>query len=247
MAGHSMGQFSAAVAADSLDFSDGLRLVLERGRIMAAWARNRPGGLVTILGLNDREVDDACREASPEGKVGLAVLNGPGQNVISGEVGALQRAMALLRERGARVLPLRISVPGHTPLMKDAARELSRFISALTFRDPNPPLVSNISGKLLTTADEVREELSEQICAAVQWARCVINMANQGADPFVEVGPGQVLSKLLRRIRGDAHVFRAEDESIFDLLAETVPLTAPEGSAGPDRPSVRKDEAGVAS
>ena len=225
MAGHSLGQFSAAVASDSLDFSDGLRLVQERGRIMAEWARERPGGLVTVLGLNDRAVRQVCREASPEGKVGVAVLNGPGQTVISGEAGPLQRAMQLARERGGRVLRLPISVPGHTPLMRDAAREMSRFISSLSFRDPNPPIVSNISAKLLTTADEVREELSNQICAAVQWARCVVAMANEGAGSFVEVGPGQALSKLVRRIKGDVEVFGAENVSNDDLLhlAATLP------------------------
>ncbi len=226
VAGHSLGQFSAAVGANALDFSDGLRLVLERGRIMAEWARTRPGGLATVLGLNDRAVRQVCREASPEGRVGVAVVNGPGQTVISGETGALQRAMALARERGARVLRLPISVPGHTPLMRDAARELSRFIQSLSFREPNPPIVSNISARLLTTADEVREELSNQICAAVQWARCVLAMVNEGAGLFVEVGPGQVLSKLVRRITGDADVFGAEDASPADLLslAAAVPV-----------------------
>ncbi len=228
IAGHSLGQFSAAVAANTLDFSDGLRLVLERGRIMADWARTRPGGLATVLGLSDRAVRQVCREASPEGKVGVAVVNGPGQTVISGEAGALQRAMALARERGGRVLRLPISVPGHTPLMRDAARELSCFIQSLPFREPNPPLVSNISARLLTTAEEVREELSNQICAAVQWARCVLAMVNEGAGLFVEVGPGQALSKLVRRITGEAQVLGAEDASAADLLslAATVPVRA---------------------
>jgi [acyl-carrier-protein] S-malonyltransferase len=238
MVGHSLGQFSAAVASGSLDFSDGLRLVHERGRIMAEWARERPGGLVTVLGLNDRAVREVCREASPEGKVGVAVLNGPGQTVISGEAGPLQRAMQLARERGGRVLRLPISVPGHTPLMRDAARELSRFISSLSFRDPNPPVVSNISAKLLTTAEEVREELSNQICAAVQWARCVVTMANEGAGSFVEVGPGQALSKLVRRIKDDVEVFGAENASTDDLLhlAATLPVAVP--SERPDEVAV---------
>lgn len=227
MAGHSLGQFTAAVASNTLDFGDGLRLVLERGRIMAEWARARPGGLVTILGLNEREVEDVCREASPDGNVGLAVFNGPGQTVISGEAGPLQRAMALARERGGRVLRLPISVPGHTPLMHDAARELSRFINSLSFRDPNPPLVSNISTKLLTRAEEVRDELSDQLCAAVQWARCVLAMANEGASDFLEVGPGHALSKMVQRITGDARVFDAEDASTEELLDLAEPVAAP--------------------
>jgi [acyl-carrier-protein] S-malonyltransferase len=221
VAGHSLGQFSAAVAANSLDFQDGLRLVLERGRIMAEWARTRPGGLAAVLGLSDRAVRQVCRDASPEGKVGVAVLNAPGQTVISGEMNALQRAMALARERGARVLRLPISVPGHTPLMRDAAREMSRSMAGVSFRDPEPPLMSNISARLLTTAEDVRAELSNQICAAVQWARCVAAMANQGAGQFVEVGPGQALSNLLRRISGDAEVLHAEDAStLLEVRAE---------------------------
>jgi [acyl-carrier-protein] S-malonyltransferase len=227
MAGHSLGQFTAAVAANALDFSDGLRLVLERGRIMAEWARQRPGGLATVLGLNDREVRDVCREASSEGLVGVAVVNGPGQTVISGETGPLQRAMQLARERGARVLRLPISTPGHTPLMRDAARELSRSIAALPFRDPDPPIVSNISARLLTTAEEVRQELSDQICAAVEWARCVLAMANEGASTFVEVGPGHALSKLVRRISGDAQVYDADE-----LVAAGLPAAAPATARG---------------
>jgi [acyl-carrier-protein] S-malonyltransferase len=231
MAGHSLGQFSAAVAAGSLDFGDGLRLVLERGRIMAEWARTRPGGLVSVLGLSDRAVRQICRDASTDGSVSIAVLNGPGQTVISGETGALQRAMALARERGGRALRLPISVPGHTPLMRDASKELSRFISSLQFRDPNPPIVSNISARLLTTAEEVRAELAGQICAAVQWARCVLAMANEGTGLFVEVGPGHALSKLVRRITGDVEVFDAESASPSELqmLAATIPVLADEG------------------
>ena len=228
MAGHSLGQFTAAVAAGGVDFSDGLRLVLERGRIMAEWARTRPGGLATVLGLNDGAVREVCRQASPEGNVGVAVLNGPGQTVISGELGPLQRAMALARERGGRVLRLPISVPGHTPLMRDAGRELSTFINTLPFRDPDPPIVSNISARLLTRADEVRKELSDQICAAVEWGRCVLAMANQGAGTFVEVGPGHALSKMVSRITSDAQVLDTEDASTADLLrlAVGVPVAA---------------------
>jgi [acyl-carrier-protein] S-malonyltransferase len=230
VAGHSLGQFTAAVAAGALDFSDGLRLVLERGRIMAEWARTRPGGLVTILGMNEADVNDVCRDASPEGNVRAAVFNGPGQTVISGDAGPLQRAMQLARERGGRVLRLPISVPGHTPIMQDAGRELSRFIAALPFRDPDWPVVSNISAKLLTRAEEVRQELSDQIVCAVQWARCVLTMANQGAGGFVEVGPGRALSNMARRITGDARVLSTEDAAPEELLkfmeAVRVPLAA---------------------
>ena len=229
MAGHSLGQFAAAVGADSLDFSDGVRLVQERGRIMAEWARTRPGGLASILGMSESDVHDVCKEASPKGEVAVAVVNSPGQTVISGAAGALDRAVDVARERGARVIRLPISVPSHTPMMDEAARELARFIDKVEFRAPNTPLVSNISAQLLTTAEEVRQELSDQICSAVQWARCVTAMTDGGADSFVDVGPGQALSNILRRIRGDAEVFNAErdpPERLFSM-ADTIPLNAP--------------------
>ena len=233
VAGHSLGQYSAAVAVDALDFSDGLRLVQERGRIMANWAKDRPGGLAAVLGLQDDDVEQICREASSEGTVAIAVHNCPGQVVISGDTASLANAMSAARERGGRVRRLPISVPSHTPLMRDAARELARFSERLSFRNPSPPLVSNISAKLLTTAEEVREELSNQICAAVQWARCVIAMGNEGASAFVEVGPGQALTNLLRRITGDAAGLATENASDASLrgLAETLPLAVPAAAA----------------
>jgi [acyl-carrier-protein] S-malonyltransferase len=228
VAGHSLGQFTAAVAAGALDFSDGLRLVLERGRIMAERVRSRPGGMATILGMNEEDIAGVCREASPEGNVRAAVFNGPAGTVISGDVEPLLKAMQLARERGGRVLRLPISVPGHTPIMGDAGRELSKFISALPFRDPDPPVVSNISAKFLTRADEVRQELSDQLVAAVQWARCVLAMANHGAGVFIEVGPGHSLSKMVRRIAGDAKAIGTDGTPPEDVLAlvESLPLPA---------------------
>ena len=218
VAGHSLGQFSAAIASNTLAFDDGLRLVKERGRIMGEYTRTRPGGMATILAMSEEDVSTVCRDASPEGVVVVAVTNGPGHTVISGDEGPLEKAMALARERGGRALRLHISVPGHSPLMHEAGRELSRFISTLTFRDPDPPMVSNISATLLTTADEVRQELSDQIVAAVQWARCVLAMINEGATSFVEVGPGQALSKLVRRISGDVDVIGVEQASVEELV-----------------------------
>lgn len=227
VAGHSLGQFTAAAAAGALDFADGLRLVVERARIMAEWARTRPGGLASILGLSDGEVEKVCEEASGEDSVWVAVVNAPGQTVISGEAGALQRAMALARKRGAKVLRLPIGVPGHSPVMRDAARELSRFISTLTFKDPQPPLVSNVSAQLLTTAEDVRQELSEQICAAVQWARCFVTMVNEGTSTFVEVGPGHALSRIARRIHAGARVLPLHDGVPDELLSAGLPDAPP--------------------
>jgi len=227
IAGHSLGQYSAAVAADSLDFSDGLHLVQERGRIMADWAVKHPGGLAAVLGVDEEIVRQVCADSSPQGAVGVAVVNCPGQTVISGESAPLERAMTLARERGGKVRRLSISVPSHIPLMREAAKELSSFIDKLPFRDPHPPLVSNISSRLLTRAEDVQKELSDQICSAIEWARCVLVMADHGSSPFIEVGPGRALTNLMKRIRGDIEVFTAETASDAQLLdlASSVPAT----------------------
>ena len=234
VAGHSVGQFTAAITANALDFADGLRLVLERGRIMAEWARTRPGGLVAILGLSEPAVHQVCRDASPKGEVGVAVINGPGHTIISGRSEALQRATVLARERGARLVRrLPISTPGHTPLMRDAADQLAGFIDKVSFRDPDPPLVSNISARVLKSAEEVRQELSDQICVAVQWARCVVTMADAGVDTFVELGPGNALSKMVRRLSKDVETISTEDASPEALLSltEALPAVLPAGTS----------------
>ncbi len=220
VAGHSLGQFTAAIAAGTLALTDGLQLVMERGRIMSEWARNRPGGMVTVLGMNDEQVLGVCKDAAPDGSVGVAVYNGNGHTVISGDLGPLAKAMEIAKDRGGRVLRLPIGVPGHTPLMRDAAIELGKFMEASPFSDPEPPLVSNITGKLLTRAEEVREELSDQVCKAVDWARCVVTMANEGTGVFLEVGPGLALSKMVRRIADDRQALGAEqitDEQLLGL------------------------------
>lgn len=227
VAGHSLGQFTAAVASGALDFADGLRLVVERARIMAEWARSRPGGLASILGLNSEDVERVCQEASGRESAWVAVVNAPGQTVIAGETSALQRAMALAHERGAKVLRLPIGVPGHSPVMRDAARELSRFISTLKFRDPQPPLVSNISAQLVSSAEDVRQELSEQICAAVQWAGCFLAMLNEGTSTFVEVGPGHALSRIARRIHEGVRVVTLHDGLPDELLSAGLPEVQP--------------------
>lgn len=220
LAGHSLGQFSAATASGALDFGEALQLVLQRGRIMKEWARRRPGGLASLLGLDDDTAEEVCAEASSEGEVGVAARNAPGQTVIAGETPALERAIALAREKGGRVIRLPISVPGHTPMMREAAAELGRILARVPFRDPEVPIVSNITALFLSQAEEVRQELSGQLCSAVQWARCLVTMANQGVAAFVEVGPGEALSRIARRVSKGIPVYTlGEDEPPDSLLA----------------------------
>jgi [acyl-carrier-protein] S-malonyltransferase len=223
VAGHSLGQFSAATASGALDFGEALRLVLARGRIMKDWARRRPGGLATLLGLDDGATEEVCTQASSEGEVGISARNAPGHTVIAGEIPALERAMVLAREKGARVIRLPISVPGHIPMMREAAAELGRVLANAPFRDPEVPIVSNITALPLTRAEDVRQELSDQLCSAVQWARCLVTMANQKIAAFVEVGPGATLSGIARRVNKDIPVYTLGEDDPPDFLLPKAP------------------------
>lgn len=234
-AGHSLGQFSAAVAAGSLPLGDGLRLVRERGRIMKEWAAARPGGLVTIFGLNRQQVQELCDEVSTSSEsVAIAVHNAPNQFVISGDMAPLEAAMKVARERGARAIKLPISVPGHTPVMRDAADEMERVLRSTRFSDPRAPIVSNIHGGVLVTADEVREELGGQICAAVEWVRCMGSLMNEGVATFVEVGPGRALSSIASRFGDNLRFLTVEEAQDHDLLGLSLPrLDPPRQSPAP--------------
>jgi [acyl-carrier-protein] S-malonyltransferase len=154
--------------------------------------------------------------------------------MISGGAAALQRAAALARERGARLVRrLPISTPGHSPLMRDAADQMSRFMKKVAFRNPDPPLVSNISARVLKSAEEVRDELSDQMCSAVEWARCVTVMADSGVDTFVELGPGNALSKMVRHLSKDVETVSTEEAPTEALLSltEELPAALPAGAS----------------
>jgi [acyl-carrier-protein] S-malonyltransferase len=234
VSGHSFGQFSAAAAVESLSFADALRLVRERGRIMTRWSKKQPGGMATVLGPSDDDVRDVCERVAPDGDVGVAAVNAPGQTVISGTIAALARAIESVRERGARVVQLPISVPGHFPKMAEAREELRRFIDRIEFRDPRAPVVSSLTGRVLTTADEVRQELSDQMTGAINWMRAFLAMRSAGASTFFEVGPGHVLANIAKRLDRDAEVIDVFDDTKWRELI----LTAPPADAMP-----RSDEA----
>ena len=213
VSGHSFGQFSAAAAADAISFSDALKLVRQRGRIMTKWSRRRPGGMASVIGVPDEDVREVCSRVSPDGDVGVAAINAPGQTVISGTLAALARAIDSVKERGARVVQLPISVPGHFPKMEEAREELRRFIASVEFRDPNQPVVSSLTGKLLTTAEDVRTELNEQMTGAINWMRAFLEMRKAGASSFFELGPGHVLADICKRVDRDAEMIDIFDES----------------------------------
>jgi [acyl-carrier-protein] S-malonyltransferase len=213
-AGHSLGEFTAAVAAGSLSFEQGAVLVRERGRLMDEAGRENPGGMASILGLPEKTIEEICQEASSEGYVALATSNCEGQSVISGAMTALRRAMELAEKARARkVVRLPISIASHTPLMARASDGMNRLLQKLPMRDPHQPLVGNVSASLLETQPEVYAELRDQLCAGVRWHRSVETMLQKGADMIIEVGPGNVLTRLVRRIDYDVNSLSVSDEN----------------------------------
>lgn len=212
VAGHSLGEFTALVAAGVLDFADGLRLVRERGRLMKESGVLRPGGMAAVIGLDRAVLEQVCAEAGEAGVVVLANDNCPGQSVISGEIKALERAMELAKLRGARkAVRLGISIASHSPLMERAGQQLNELVARLSLRDPQVPVIANISGQVLTTADEIRREIAQHAVRPVQWTGSVRQMVNAGVGTFLEIGPGSVLGGLIRRIGGDVEVVSVKD------------------------------------
>lgn len=219
-AGHSMGQYSAMVASGALTLADALGLVRERGRLMQASAPGSDGAMAAILGLDPDALPTVLAAGASAGTVVLANDNAPGQVVISGERRAVEAAIAEARERGARkavVLP--VSVAAHSPLMADAAQAMARLVAEVPFADPRVPLLANASADPITSAEAARRELVEHLTSGVAWTRTVLAMAEAGTNRFVEVGPGRVLSGLVRRIVPDAEVHALDDPAAPGRLA----------------------------
>jgi [acyl-carrier-protein] S-malonyltransferase len=212
MAGHSLGEYSALVAVGSISFADALRLVWERGRLMKEEGERRPGGMAAVIGLTPERLQNVVDRASSEGLVVIANSNSPVQTVISGEIAALLKAMELAKNEGAaKVARLAVSIASHSPLMQQAGTQLSQLIGNISLVDPLVPLVANITGQALTTAEDIKRELSDQLCKPVAWVASVSQMIEGGVNTFIEVGPGQVLSGLIKRISDDAQVLKLEE------------------------------------
>ncbi|MCC6180027.1 MAG: ACP S-malonyltransferase [Chloroflexi bacterium] len=218
VAGHSLGEYTALVAAEVLDFADALTLVRERGRLMKETSEERPGGMAAVVGLDRPKLEAICERAGELGLIVVANTNTADQMVISGELQALDRAVELAREAGARaVVPLRISIASHSPLMQQAALQLAGVIAALELRDPVTPMVANIQGRILTTADDIRSHMVTQLTLPVEWTHSVRGMIESGVDTFVEIGPGQVLSRLIRKISRDVRAMALGDTELSKL------------------------------
>lgn len=203
VAGHSLGEFSALVAAGALDQRAAFEVVRVRADLMHRAGLEWPGAMAAVLGLPEDEVIEVCREAEEAGIVVPANLNGPGQIVISGETAAVERAMALAAERGAkRAVCLPVSGAFHSPLMRAASEGLSAAIDRAGYRDAQVPVVANVSAEPLAAAADLRAASKAQLLAAVRWEASVRRMIEEGVGAFVEVGPGTVLRGLLRKIAG---------------------------------------------
>jgi len=202
-AGHSLGEYSAYVAAGSLSPENGARLVRRRGELMYQAGTQRPGAMSAVLGLATSEVDAACREASSADAVAVpANLNAPDQTVISGDPAAVEKAGEACKTRGAkRVLPLKVSGAFHSPLMKPAVPGLQQALEQVAFAEPRIPIFANATASAVTTGPDARRLLAEQLTAPVRWVECMqaAGAAVPGAR-FIEIGPGNVLSGLLKRI-----------------------------------------------
>lgn len=213
VAGHSLGEYNALVSAGSLDFGDAVRLVRERGRLMQEAGRERPGGMAAVIGLSSEALARVCQMASMDGEiVVVANDNGPGQTVISGELRALERAMELAMLHGAKkVVRLGISIASHSPLMERAGLQLSEVATRVSFGEPATPVVSNLTGRFVTSVDEIRRNVGQQMVRPVQWTGSVYEMVDAGVGTFLEVGPGQVLSGLIKRIKREVKTLSVAD------------------------------------
>jgi [acyl-carrier-protein] S-malonyltransferase len=229
-AGHSLGEWSAHVAAGTLSFADAVRAVKARGKAMQLAVPVGQGGMAAILSLTADQVIEVCQQAAQE--TGLAVsaanLNSHGQTVISGALAAVEKASALAKAKGARrAVLLPVSAPFHCALMQPAQEEVARVLGELTLSDPRIPVAANVTGGLVTTAAEARDVLTRQVTGAVRWVDCMNTLIGQGADAFIELAPGKVLCGLLKQIDPAQKSMNVEDAaSLEKTLAELAGIRA---------------------
>jgi [acyl-carrier-protein] S-malonyltransferase len=217
VAGHSLGEYTALVAAGAIGFSDAVALVQKRGQYMAEAVSPGSGLVAAVLGLSESAVFEVCKEAEVLGVVAPANLNSPGQTVIAGEKNAVERALEIAKTRGAkRVKALPVSVPVHTPLMQIAADRLKKDIDSLEWTDLKVPLINNVEAKALRSADEVRMSLVKQLPSSVRWQETIHTMWAMGITNFIEIGPGKVLTGLVKRIVPEAQTWNISDQESYE-------------------------------
>lgn len=225
-AGHSMGQYSALVAAGVMSLADGLRLVRERGRLMQSSGSGRDGAMAAIIGLDEDRLPELIAAAGAHGTFGVANRNAPGQVVVSGERAAIESSAEIAKELGARkVIVLPVSVAAHSPLMAEAASAMRDVLAGVVFADPTTPLLANADARILTDGEAGRAELVDHLTAGVDWVAAVERMTAAGVTTFIEVGPGRVLTGLIKRIAPDTEAIALDDPAAADRLF--VPFASP--------------------
>jgi len=201
VAGHSLGEYSALVAADAMDFMDAVKVTRARGSFMQDAVPAGQGSMSAILGSTLEVVQDACEKAAQDQIVAPANLNAPGQTVISGHSEAVERAGGIIRERGgAKVVPLKVSAPFHCALMQPTAEQLAGVLNEVEFRIPKMPVVCNVNARAETEPEKLRQMLVDQVTSPVRWEQSIRFMVKNGIDYFIEFGPGRVLAGLIKRI-----------------------------------------------
>jgi [acyl-carrier-protein] S-malonyltransferase len=232
VAGHSLGEYSALVAAGTLALSDALTTVRLRGQYMQEAVPVGVGAMAAVLGLDVPQVEQACREAAGDEIVSPANMNSPGQVVIAGHAGAVDRALGLCLAAGAkRALRLPVSAPFHCALMRPAQERLAAHLAGVAFAEPRVPLVNNVDARVVRSGVECREGLVRQVSSPVRWEECVKVLAAQGVSTFVEIGAGRVLAGLIKRIVKGARVLGVEDPETLAQAVETL-QSAASGSLG---------------
>lgn len=220
MAGHSLGELSAITAAGSLSFAEGLRLARRRGELMKEAGERSPGGMAAILGLDIPTLEQICAQASLPGEtVQVANDNCPGQVVISGARAALERAMEAAKAAGARrVIPLAVSIAAHSQLMASAQDEFNQALERLSFKAPQVPVIGNVQAQVLDSAEAVRADLSAQLTHRVRWVESVSLLVQMGGRTFIEMGNGNVLAGLIRRIDSTVQAYSLSSPADFEAL-----------------------------
>ncbi len=222
MAGHSLGEYSALVCAGVLQFTDAIKLVHQRGLYMQSAVAPGAGKMAAIVGLENYQINEICEQAAQGQVVSAANFNSVGQTVIAGDVDAVERAMAMCKEAGAkRALPLNVSVPSHCALMQPAAEKLQQALNEVTFSSAVIPVVQNVNAEINSAAEEIKENLIKQLYAPVLWVDSVHLMRTAGVEKLIECGPGKVLSGLIRRIEPEISCFGSDDiQSLESAIAE---------------------------
>ncbi|KUK56006.1 MAG: Malonyl CoA-acyl carrier protein transacylase [Atribacteria bacterium 34_128] len=223
VAGHSLGEYSALVASSAIKFEDAVKLVRKRGEYMQSATPAGTGSMLAIIGLEKDRISKMCEKINDIGIVEIANYNSPTQIVVSGEIKALDKLSELVREKGARkVIPLKVSAPFHSSLMKLAKDNLARYLESVEIDNPQLPIICNVNADYIKNKEEVRLSLIEQMTHPVRWVDSIIKMNSKGINYFIEVGPGKVLRGLIKQIIPESKVFNVFDSDSLKNVVEKI-------------------------